>query len=75
VARVGAGVAGLAIFLFGFYIFRDINGTASILSRVYKESRGIAAEQFTFADVPTLRGLGFFYMILGLGFAVGATFG
>jgi hypothetical protein len=46
----------------GAQVFKDINGAANSWSRIYKESRGIAADQFTFADVPTLKGMGAFYM-------------
>lgn len=68
---VGFSAAGLFLFLFGLYVFRDINGTATTWSRIYKESRGINSEGFTFADVPTIRGMGFMYMIVGLFLVVG----
>lgn len=68
---VGISGAGLSLFLFGLYAFRDINRTASTWTRIYKESRGINPESFTFADVPTIRAMGFGHMIAGL-FFVGA---
>lgn len=60
--------------LFGLYVFRDINDTATSWSRIYKESRGIRPESFTFADVPTIRGMGFMFMVGGF-FFVAAGFG
>ncbi|MDQ0865296.1 hypothetical protein [Arthrobacter globiformis] len=68
---IGFSGAGLSLFLFGLYVFRDINDTASTWSRIYKESRGIKPESFTFADVPTIRAMGFMHMIAGLFFVVG----
>jgi len=68
---IGFSGAGLFLFLFGLYVFRDINDTASTWSRIYKESRGIKPGSFTFADVPTIRGMGFMYMIGGLFFVAG----
>jgi hypothetical protein len=53
------------LFLFGLHVFRDINGTASMWSRIYKESRGIRPEGFTFTDVPTIKAMGFMYMLMG----------
>jgi hypothetical protein len=45
------------------------------LSRIYKESRRIKPESFTFADVPTIRAMGFMHMIAVLFFvAVGIGF-
>lgn len=68
---IGFSGAGIFLFLFGLYVFRDINDTASTWSRIYKESRGIKPESFTFADVATIRGMGFMHMIGGLFFVVG----
>jgi hypothetical protein len=70
---VGLGIsgAGVFLFLFGLHVFRDINGTASMWSRIYKESRGIRPEGFTFADVPTIKAMGFMYMLMGAFFAAG----
>ncbi|WAJ34440.1 hypothetical protein OUO20_05770 [Arthrobacter sp. FX8] len=64
--------AGVSLFLFGLHVFRDINNTASVWSTIYKESRGIRPSGFTFADVPTIRGMGFMYMVAGLFFIVGS---
>jgi hypothetical protein len=68
---LGISGAGVFLFLFGLHVFRDINGTASMWSRIYKESRGIRPEGFTFADVPTIKGMGFMYMLMGVFFVVG----
>jgi hypothetical protein len=68
---IGLSVAGLFLFLFGLHVFRDINGSATTWSRIYRESRGIRPEGFTFADVPTIKGMGFMYMLAGVFFAVG----
>lgn len=68
---IGFSAAGLFLFLFGLCVFRDINDTATAWSRIYKESRGIKPGGFTFADVPTIRGMGFMCMIGGLFFVVG----
>jgi hypothetical protein len=59
-------VIGLSIFLFGLCIFRDINGAATGWSLMYKESKGIPPEGFTFADVPTIKFMGFMYMCMGV---------
>ena len=64
--------AGVFLFLFGLHVFNDINNTASIWSNIYKESRGIRPSGFTFADVPTIKGIGFVYMVAGLFFIVGS---
>lgn len=64
---LGMSVSGVFVFLFGLHVFRDINGTASTWSKIYKESHGIRPEGFTFADVPTIKGMGFMYMIMGVG--------
>jgi hypothetical protein len=72
--RVALGAAGLFLVLFGFYVFRDLKGTASSWSRMYKESRELSPEQFTFADVPTLKAMGFVYMLMGLLWLAGAIF-
>lgn len=71
---LGFSGAGLFMALFGLYVFRDINDTATSWSRIYKESRGIRPESFTFADVPTIRGMGFMFMVGGF-FFVAAGFG
>ncbi|MDP9906699.1 MULTISPECIES: hypothetical protein [Arthrobacter] len=60
-----AFITGLAIFLFGLCIFRDVNGVATGSSRMYKESKGIPPEGFTLADVPTIKFMGFIYMCMG----------
>lgn len=67
--------AGLAIFVCGFCIFRDINGAATAWSRMYKESKGIPPEGFTVADVPTLKFVGFMYMVIGVFFLVATASG
>jgi hypothetical protein len=75
VVRVGMAGAGSSIFLFGLCIFRDVNGAASTATRIYKESRGIAPEGFTLADVPTIKGMGFFYILIGVLWVVAALIG
>lgn len=35
-------------------------------SRVYREGRGLSPEQFTFADIGSIKAMGFFYLMLGL---------
>jgi hypothetical protein len=67
---IGFSGAGLFLFLCGLYVFRDVNGTASTWSRTYKESRGIKPEGFTFVDLPTVKGMGFMYMVGGIFFVV-----
>ncbi|MBB6407291.1 hypothetical protein [Arthrobacter sp. AZCC_0090] len=67
-------MAGLALVLFGFCVFRDIDGAARSWSRIYKKSRGISPEGFAFADVPTLKGMGFVYMLIGALWFVFAIF-
>lgn len=68
---IGVSGAGIFLFLFGLYVFRDINDTATTWSRIYKESRGIKPENFTFADVPTIKAMRFLHMIGGLSFVAG----
>lgn len=68
---IGISGTGILLFLFGLYVYRDINDTATTWSRIYKESRGIKPESFTFADVPTIRAMGFMHMIAGVFFVVG----
>jgi hypothetical protein len=65
-------LAGCSLVALGLFIFRDIGGTASIWSQAYRESKGIAPDGFTFADVPTIKGLGFVYILMGSFFAFGA---
>jgi len=65
---LGLSVSGVFVFLFGLHVFRDLNGTASTWSKIYKESRGISPDGLTFADVPTIKGMGFMYMIMGVFF-------
>lgn len=72
---VGIGVAGVFLVLFGWCVFRDVNGAASAWSTFYRESKGIAPEGFTLADVPTLKAMGFWYMLVGAGFLLGAVVG
>ena len=67
--------AGCSIFLFGLCIFRDINGATTAWSRMYKESKGIPPEGFTVADVPTLKFIGFMYMVIGILFFVATASG
>ncbi|WP_214949820.1 hypothetical protein [Arthrobacter sp. ISL-69] len=72
---VGMGAAGVFLVLFGRCIFRDFNGAASAWSKFYRESKGIAPDGFTLADVPTLKGIGFWYMLVGGGFVIIAVVG
>ncbi len=65
---LGLSVAGVFVFLFGLQVFRDLNGTASTWSKIYRESHGISPDGFTLADVPTIKGMGFIYMIMGIFF-------
>lgn len=60
------GAAGISIFLLGLRVFRDVNYVASDWSRMYKESKGIPPEGFTVADVPTIKFMGFIYMLMGV---------
>ena len=72
---LGMSVSGVFVFLFGLHVFRDINETATTWSKIYKESHGISPDGFTFADVPTIKGMGFMYMIMGAFFvAMGIVF-
>ncbi|MHA7168092.1 hypothetical protein ACX801_08005 [Arthrobacter bambusae] len=64
--RLALGVSAVFLLLFGFCVFRDINNAATSWSRMYKESRGISPEHFIFADVSTLKGMGFIYMLMGV---------
>lgn len=68
---LGISGSGVFLFLFGLHVFRDVDGTASMWSKIYKESRGIRPEGFTFADVPTIKGMGFIYMLMGAFLVVG----
>jgi hypothetical protein len=72
--RVTMALAGVSLGLFGLCVFRDFNGAATTWNRLYKESRGIAPESFTFADVPTLKGMGFLYMLMGVFWIGGSLF-
>ncbi|MFC9772565.1 MULTISPECIES: hypothetical protein [unclassified Pseudarthrobacter] len=72
--RIAMALAGASLGLFGLCVFRDVNGTVTTWNRLYKESRGIALENFTFADVPTLKGLGFLYIVMGLFWIAGSLF-
>jgi hypothetical protein len=72
---VGTGAAGVFLALFGWCVFRDSNGAASAWSRFYRESKGIAPDGFTLADVPTLKGMGFCYMLMGATFVIVAIAG
>ena len=72
---LGMGAAGIFLGLFGWCVFRDVNGTTSAWSRFYRESKGISPQGFTLADAPTLKGLGFWYMFLGVGLLLGAVVG
>lgn len=73
VFSAGAVVVGTSFFLFGYCFFRDVNAAATTASRLYKESRGLGPERFTFFDVPTLRALGFAQMTIGVLFVVAAV--
>jgi hypothetical protein len=72
---IGMGAAGIFLGLFGWCVLRDVNGTTSAWSRFYKESKGIAPDGFTLADVPTLKGMGFLYMLMGASFVIVAVLG
>lgn len=72
---LGSGAAGAFLVLFGWCVFRDVNGAARAWSTFYRESKGIAPEGFTLADVPTLKAMGFWYMLVGAGFLLGAVVG
>ena len=74
IALIGAGVAGIFAFLFGRCVHRDINNAATFWSAAYKESRGMSAGQFTFFDVPTVKSMGVFYMLIGVFWTGGALF-
>ena len=72
---LGTGVAGFFLVLFGWCVFRDVNGAASAWSRFYRESKGISPQGFTLADVPTLKAIGFWFMLVGGGFLSVAVIG
>ncbi|MGO4146957.1 hypothetical protein AB4Y77_17895 [Paenarthrobacter sp. YAF11_1] len=65
-------LAGVSVFSLGFCIFRDIRNTATTWSLLYRESKNIAPDGFTIADVPTIKGMGFMYMLMGVMFVAGS---
>lgn len=64
--RVAVAAAGAALVLLGFCVCRDVKSAATTWSRLYREGRGLSQEQFTFADVGTIKAMGFFYMVIRL---------
>ena len=66
----GAGISGAAIALTGWCLFRDTAGAATEWSRIYRETRGVPPDGFTFGDVPTVRAQGLVYLALGVFFMV-----
>lgn len=73
--RSALAAAGVMVVILGVCVFRDINDAATTWSRLYKEGRGISPENFTFADVGTIKGMGFFYIIVGIFWIGLALFG
>ncbi|MHA7263774.1 hypothetical protein ACX80W_11300 [Arthrobacter sp. TMN-37] len=73
--RSALAAAGVMVVILGFCVFRDINDAATTWSRLYKEGRGISPMHFTFADVGTIKGMGFFYMVIGIFWIGIALFG
>lgn len=72
--RIAVAAAGVALVLLGFCVYRDVNGAATTWSRLYKEGRGISPEHFTFADVGSIKAMGFFYMVIGVFWFGGSLF-
>lgn len=72
--RSCVAMAGVALVLLGFCVYRDVNGAATTWSRLYKESRGISPEHFTFADVGSIKAMGFFYIVIGIFWFGGSLF-
>lgn len=72
--RIPVAVAGAALVILGFCVYKDVNEAATTWSRLYKESRGISPEHFTFADVGSIRAMGFFYIVIGFFWFGGALF-
>ncbi len=51
-----------------------VSGATTAWSRLYKEGRGISPEHFTFADVGSIKAMGFFYMVIGVFWFGGSLF-
>lgn len=51
-----------------------VSGASTAWSRLYKEGRGISPEHFTFADVGSIKAMGFFYMVIGVFWFGGSLF-
>jgi hypothetical protein len=63
---VGLGISGAGVFLFLFrwHVFRDINGTASMWSRIYKEPWNQTWRVYV-CRCPYDQSHGFMYMLIG----------
>lgn len=70
IAFLGAVASGISLALAGWCVFRNVRNAAGVWSAIYRESKGIPPDGFTIADVPTVRTLGFFYLLIGGFFAV-----
>lgn len=64
--RLCVAGAGVALGMLGLCVYRDIKGAATTWSRLYKESRGIPLEGFTFADIGSIKAMGLVYMVIGV---------
>lgn len=71
----GVAVAGMAAAVTGWCLLRDFRGSAAIWVRIYRETRGIPAGVFSMTDVPTIRAMGFFYLVMGVIWLGGAGWG
>ena len=68
----GVAVAGGAAAVTGWCLLRDFRGSAAIWVRIYRETRGIPAGAFSMTDVPTIKAMGFFYLMMGVVWLGGA---
>lgn len=71
----GVAVAGAALAVTGWCLLRDFRGSAAIWVRIYRETRGVPAGAFSMADVPTIKAMGFFYLVTGVIWFGGAGWG
>ncbi|CEA08293.1 hypothetical protein BN1051_01633 [Arthrobacter saudimassiliensis] len=74
-ASLGAAASGVCFAVAGWCVFRNVRGAAAVWSAVYRESKGIPWDGFTNADMPTVRTLGFFYLLVGVWFTIGGVVG
>lgn len=74
IVLVGATVAGAGFAVAGWCVFRNIRDSATTWSTIYRETKGIPPEGFTMGDVPSVKALGFFYLLIGTFWMVGGVF-